>query len=96
MRPAPHLPDPRPLDEARQEWSLGPCSTDGSIEVPPEGSDAFVSMIPGKWTPSPYCPLRANKDTCLDLEVENHCTGMGAAPQFKTPSVPFPPEALAF
>ena len=65
----------KPCDrrDASQRFNIGPCSTDGHIELRSGFSQALVK--PGDHSPSPFCPVahvEGRRMTCLDLNGEKH------------------------
>ena len=67
----------KPCDrrDASQRFNIGPCSTDGHIELR-SGRQALVK--PGDHSPSPFCPVahvEGRRMTCLDLNGESIAPG---------------------
>jgi len=78
----------RPCDavDPLQRFALGPCSTDGAIELAAAGP---ARVTPGAFAPAPFCPIVAEKTPprsdsssskpqrplCLDLEREHITPG---------------------
>ena len=67
----------KPCDrrDAQQRFNIGPCSTDGHIELR-SGREALVK--PGDHSPSPFCPVahvEGRRMTCLDLNGESIAPG---------------------
>ena len=67
----------KPCDrrDSSQRFNIGPCSTDGHIELR-SGRQALVK--PGDHSPSPFCPVahvEGRRMTCLDLNGEGITPG---------------------
>jgi len=58
-----------------QKFNVGPCSSDGDIELRP---GAPASVAPGAFAPAPFCPVAsaaADRLSCLDLKGEQITAG---------------------